>query len=697
MRRDDTPASMPTKNRPRNAGTSLNDDASRLDGPAKVTGAAKYSRDVYPPGCLFAAYVVCPYGKATLESRDEAAARAVPGVVEVQINADADTKAAQYHGATVGHILAESPLAVKRALRALRCVWKEEPCRTSITDEALPAPEPSEATRSLLEGAAHVLEAEYSTPVQPHCCLESHGGCVVSDGETAKAYISTQGTFAAAGDLDNNGIARSKYEVICDYIGGGFGSKLNGAGKEGTLAFRLAVKHKRPVWLFRNRKEDQTDTGNRPSALARVRFGVAKDGSILGGLVQKFGGTGVSARGGGMAFPSGRYALGEVQQSHTDVRFNGGGPRPARAPGHPQGSFIEEMAIEECAALAGADPLDLRRRLDTSEARREMLDLGAKLIGWHRRLKSPALNKTIRTGFGVAACSWHSGGGGANCEVVISRDGSVEARSGTQDIGTGQRTVMGICAAEALGVPLRLVTSRVGSSSLPQGPGSGGSVTTPSTAPPMIAAGKDARARFIEALAQSLSVDPGAVEIADGKVAVKGGPTLSWKEACAKMPGDQIVGRANRGEGGRGHTDGVQFVELEVDTETGNVHVVHVVAIQSCGRVIFRKGAESQIIGSVIQGISYALYETQVLDRRHGSMLNANMEWYKILGPADMPHIEPVLWTKGQTAPRSMGEPPAIPTAAAIGCAVFNALGAPVRSLPITPDRVLAAIAGARK
>ena len=137
------------------------------------------------------------------------------------------------------------------------------------------------------------------------------------------------------------------------------------------------------------------------------------------------------------------------------------------------------------------------------------------------------------------------------------------------------------------------------------------------------------------------------------------------------------------------------FTKVVVDCETGIVHPRHVIAIQSCGRVICRKTAESQIIGGVIQGISYGMFENKILDRNTGAMVNPNLEWYKVLGPNDMPHIEPVLWWHGQTGVKALGEPPNIPTAGALACAVYNAVGSPVRHLPLTPDKVLAALEGA--
>lgn len=176
---------------------------------------------------------------------------------------------------------------------------------------------------------------------------------------------------------------------------------------------------------------------------------------------------------------------------------------------------------------------------------------------------------------------------------------------------------------------------------------------------------------------------------------------MTWQEACAAL-GSAVTGRGSRSRrsdrqySGSGHSMGVQFVDLEVDSETGVIHLNRIVAIQSCGRVICRKTAESQIIGGVIQGLSFALFEDKLLDRNTGAMVNPNLEFYRIAGPADMPKIEPVLWEGNQTGIRPLGEPPTIPTAGAIACAVFNAIGSPVRDLPLRPDRVLDAIEGGR-
>ncbi len=696
------PTSMPTTNRPGNLGVAISDHATRLDAVAKVTGSAKYARDVFPAGCLFAAFVRCPYGHGVLEGVDDAAARRVPGVVEVEVETGGRSR---YQGHNVGHVLAESLPALRDGMRALAARWRQRDCNTRITDVIGDPPAPNDETRRLLDGAAHVLEAIYETPVQTHSALETHGAVVEHDGERATAWVSTQGTNAAAQGLEDAiGVPRSRYEVRCEFIGGGFGSKLNGAGKEGVLAARLAVKHRRPVYVFCDRAEDHVDTGNRPSSRTIVRMGITGSGRIVGGQIQTYGNVGVADRGGGVRInQQGRYDLGVVQQDHQDVQLNSGAPRPFRAPGWPQGVFAEELMLDELAALALVDPLELRLRHETQEARREMLELGARLIGWDERAANGAGSGVLRRGFGCGTTGWPRYPSVSEAQVVINRDGSVEARTGTQDIGTGQRTIMGITAAEAIGIPLDRVEVRIGNSTLPTGPGSGGSVTAANTVPSMREAALAARVRLLSDLAEALDVDPSELEIEDGRLLRNGEEIMGWERACSRIGRDGIVGNGRwdrsrlREDDSTGHSQGVQFVDLRVDVETGVVHVDRVVAIQACGRVVCRKTAESQIIGGVIQGLSFALFEEKILDRNVGAMVNANLEWYRILGTDDMPHIEPVLWADGGNGVRPLGEPPTIPTAGAVACAVYNAIGAPVRSLPLTPARVLdaAAIAGA--
>jgi xanthine dehydrogenase YagR molybdenum-binding subunit len=341
--------------------------------------------------------------------------------------------------------------------------------------------------------------------------------------------------------------------------------------------------------------------------------------------------------------------------------------------------FAVDSFMDELAEAAGADPLDYRKRLETSETRKRMYDVGAQRIGWPGRPKPDGTGKgRLRRGIGMGVGDWGTFRGNAQIRIDVFRDGTLRVLSGTQDIGTGTRTVLIDTVADQLGIDRKLISSDCGISDYPQGPGSGGSVTVHTIVPAIRAAAEMARSE-LTALSRVAFSD-----------------TETWVEACNNIPTESftvVEGRDERywGEGG---TECVQFAEVEVDTATGCVRVVKVVALQNCGQAINRLTTESQIIGGVVQGASYALYEEKLLDPTTGAMVNPNLEQYKLLGPVDCPEIIPIIWKEGENlGARSLGEPPTIPTAGAIANAVANAIGARVRSLPITPAKVLAALA----
>jgi len=690
------PTRMPTGNRPANAESAIDGDASRLDAIAKVTGKARFSRDVMPARMLHVQAIRCPWGRARLRGHDRDAALAVPGVVEVVV----DGNRGEYHGDPIGYIAAENQKALRRAMRALAPRWEREPAKTGVDPDDATLGDANDASQRALDEADGVFEATYSTPVQTHAALETHGLVVEHLGESAIVHASTQGTFAVAEQISRFlQLPASQYEVRCEYVGGGFGAKFQ-IGREGAYGATVAAKHKRSAFSFCDRREEHLDTGNRPSALIRVRVGWKRDGTITGGQIGVWGGVGVGRGGGGAACPSGRYDLGAIDANTTNVSYNAGAPRAMRAPGHPQGAFAEELMLDEIALAAGIDPLELRLKIDRDEGgtRRAMYRQGARLIGWDRRQPTGSQKGTIRRGFGMGSASWGALRGPARAEVVVHRDGGVEVRSGSQDIGTGFRTAIAVLAANRLGVPLEAVGTAIASSRLPNGPASGGSVTTPSLAPAVIAAALDARRQLLELAAAELGADVDELAIEDGAVVRESAAVIAWSDLCSLLPQESIVGSGefdgrSSPHFGEGHSHGAQFVETEVDVETGVISVKRVVAIQACGRIVCRKTAESQVIGGVIQGLSFALFENRILDRVTGAMVNPNLESYKILGTDDMPVIEPIMWhDDGQTGARGLGEPPVIPTAGALAAAVLNAIGAPVRHLPMTPDKVLAAV-----
>jgi xanthine dehydrogenase YagR molybdenum-binding subunit len=282
----------------------------------------------------------------------------------------------------------------------------------------------------------------------------------------------------------------------------------------------------------------------------------------------------------------------------------------------------------------------------------------------------------------------------------------VELFSGAQDIGTGFRTAMAMVTAEELGLRPADVTVRVGDTGFPEGPGSGGSNTTNSVAPVVRLAANDARTKVFALAAPLLKAKPEELDAADGKIFVAGQPSrsITFKQAAAKMPGeviDCVAERKKQYETFRPDIAGTQFAEVEVDTETGVIHVIKMVSVNDCGIPVNRLTAESQVIGAMIQGVSWALFENRILDRNIGTMVNANLESYKILAPKDMFEavsiLTPIANAGNNTSTAGIGEPCLVPTLGAIANAVYNATGARVRTLPMTPDRVLQALSEARR
>lgn len=675
--------SVPVGNLADNKDKALESMGGRVDAPQKVTGRAKYTTDINLPRLAYAAILYCPFGRATLTGADEEAARKVPGVIEIVVN----KKDYRYCGQTCGHIAAETKEALNEARLRLNIQWDvSKPAVDPIAEHEAafgPIPPPlkdDDEARKLnktLESGKHVVERTYQTQIQTHVALEPH--CAVADyrGQEAEMWCSTQGNIiihneaAGAFKLD-----QGRVKTHCEFVGGGFGAKFS-IDAEGRLAADLSTRFNRPFKVVNNRKREHLDTGCRPGSIQYMKFAAGEDGKPLGGRVYVAGVSGVG--GGGDAGNPANYELGEVSRQFNDLDLTVGGARPMRAPGKPQGMFAVDSFVDEMAEAAGLDPLELRRRIDDSKTRLRMYELGAERIGWASRPRPDGAAATrLKRGMGVGVANWGNGEGNASVSIRVHRDGTVKVLCGTQDIGTGVKTLLTDVVADHLKIDRKLITSLTGSSEYPPGPPSGGSVTSRSVAP----AARDAADKALKKLKEMSGQDAS--------------DTTSWQSACKKM-GDEsfsVIGTFNKKYWGKGGSEAVQFAEVEVDTHTGIVRVTKVVALQACGKPVNRLTVENQIIGGVIQGVSFALFEEKLLDPRTGAMVNPNMEMYKILGPADCPEIIPIIWAEGENlGVRSIGEPPVIPTAGAIANAVANAIGARVRSLPITPAKVLAALA----
>ena len=411
-------------------------------------------------------------------------------------------------------------------------------------------------------------------------------------------------------------------------------------------------------------------------------------------------GTGGAGVGAGFPIPY-IYTFPNRRRRHKDVYTNAGPARAMRAPGHPQGCYATELLMDELADKVRMDPVAFRMKNLPPEAPnamwRQYFPKAAEQFGWSKR--HPTGDPTpgpVKRGMGCAANRWGGGGRGTKAHVEILPDGGVVVRCGTQDIGTGARTIVTMVAAETLGLPYTAVKAEIGDSLHPFSGGSGGSTTSASVTPAIrVTAGKafDALAARV---APSLGVQPADLVARDGRISSKADPSkgLDWKAAC-RLLGTEPVAVDGEWEAGlsASGTSGVQFAEVEVDIETGVTRVTRLLCVQDCGLVLDPLTAESQCIGGIIMGVNWALYEDRILDRNTGQMVNPNMEWYHLAGMSDIPQIEVVLVNQAERGVIGIGEPPTVSTAAAIGNAVNNAIGVRVRSLPMTPYRILDAIA----
>lgn len=683
----------------------------RTDGRDKVTGRAKYTYDINLPGLLHGDIVRSPHAKARIVAIDLEPAKAMPGVRAVLALKEPGTMV-RYAGDEIAALAAVSPEIARDAVRSVRVqyevlpfVVKEDAARDPEAPRVLGNDRPNvEPGRSRSEGdvdkafaeAAGVVEAEYRAQARVHACLETHGHVVAfaPDGSSVRVWASTQAVHPTAEQFA--GIAqlpKDKVEVICEHMGGGFGSKF-GPGVEGRAAALLAKMAGAPVKLMLDRRAESEAAGNAPSAIMKVKIAGAPDGTITAVEGRGYGTGGLG--GAGIPFPY-LYRVAAQRAAQDTVRTNIGPSNSMRAPGHPQGSFVMESAVDELAYKLGMDPLELRRKNDPSKIRQAEYTLGAERIGWKAKWnpKPDARGGPRKRGVGVASATWGGGGGGGSqVDVKIAPDGSVVVALGTQDLGTGTRTYVAAIVAEELGLPREAVRAEIGNSKLGYSGGSGGSTTTPSVAPAVKMAAVQAKFDFLSALAKATGEPLEKLEMGPGGTVTNGTKQLSWLEAAKRLPAGGVSSRGtwvpDLQQTGVG---GVQFAEVEVDVETGRVRVVHLVAVQDCGIPMNKLALESQINGGLIQGMGFALLEDRVMDWQTGRMVNPNLEEYKLPGPREMPIFETIIYEYPEAKGVSgVAEPAVIPTASAIANAVYNACGARVRTLPLIPKHVLEAL-----
>jgi xanthine dehydrogenase YagR molybdenum-binding subunit len=570
--------------------------------------------------------------------------------------------------------------------------------RGLLTDAEPRRYERGDVERALAE-ADVVVEATYRTQTVLHNSLETHQAVCEWQGDVLHVYISTQYIWGIRQAVaDTLGLPEDKVRVVCEFMGGGFGSK-NSPDEYTYIAAELAKRTGRPVRCALTRREEHTSAGNRNATIQRLRAGARSDGTIValdGEFTNSVGWSGWNASTEGPMRML--YDCENVRTVTYGAQLNTPPMKAFRAPGFVEGTFGLECLVDEVAARLDVDPLELRRRNyansneGTPFSSKNLEDCYRRAEPhWERRHEVRASSDaTWKRGVGMASQIWYGGGGPPSYAWVrLGSDGRATVITAMQDIGTGTRTAMAQIAAEELGLPLEHVDVVLGDSARgPYASISAGSSTLPSMGPAVRAAAADAREQV--------------EDIAEQRGLAKGTPL---EEIVGVLEESQILGKGARGPNPTGMsvlTFGVHVVEVAVDVETGEIVVERVAAIHDVGRIVNPLGASSQVEGGVIQGIGHTLSEQRLLDPETGRILTTSLDAYRMPTIADVPEIicefvdrpDEHLTNLGS---KGLGEPPIVPIAAAIANAVRDATGADVHELPISREEMLRALEAAKQ
>jgi xanthine dehydrogenase YagR molybdenum-binding subunit len=732
----------------------------RIDAYERVSGTAVYPSDIVLPNMLYGAVLRSPHAHARVKKIDTAAAAKMPGVEAIFVPGSPEVQKVQwplyrgadpvpllsetcrFEGEPIAAVAAETPQQAADALHAIEVEYQVLPAvadeRDALADGAPAvhdggnrAGDPGRYERGDVEAgftaAEVVLERSYHMKYQIHAPMELHGCVAQWDGNRLTVWESLQGVFSIQEQYARIlGLPLANVRVVNTYMGGGFGSKLQ-TSRASILACLLAKKTARPVKLFATREEAMLVTGNRPGIDMRLKAGVTKEGALTALEFSGLSSAGAFSEGGAGLndwLVKDLYTCANVKSENVLVHINAGPCRPFRAPGHPQGAWALEQMMDDLAEAIGMDPVELRlKNVPTvSQARggrpytttglKQCMVEGAEAFGWAAARTAPSTDGPIRHGVGMAACLWIAGGGGPPSTIIVKMysDGSVNLNMGASDLGTGTRTVMAMVVAEELGIdPAGIQVENADTATTQFATSSGGSKTVPTESPAVREAAYNVKKQLLQ-----MAADEHDLDIED--LMLTGSAVVSRSDPSVKFPVTELQGLRKRrvvvGIGYRGPNPenktvnpfAAQFCEVEVNTRTGEVRVLRFLAAHESGRVLNRLTFDNQVFGGISMGIGYALTEQRVLDRgQTGKMVNANLHDYKIPTAMDVPAemssvvIDLEDTECNTTGAKGVGEPVTIPTAAAIANAIYDAIGVRVPDGPITPGKILEALAAQGK
>lgn len=682
----------------------------RIDGKAKVTGAARYAGDTRAKHPSVGVIVTSTVGRGMIAGIDIKEAQAAPGVVLVMTHENAPAQApfkrdgdrlsgakpqlnearVHYCGEPVALVVADTFEQATAAARLVRVSYQTEigaydlqsNRRLAYTPAKLVQGEPDSSLGDFDKGfaqGAQTVDATYTTPYQSHNPMELVASLAQWDGDKLTVHCAAQLVDAAHHSIAATlRIPLENVEVVSAFVGGGFGGKLP-IYADAILAALAAKQLKRPVKVTLTRQQMFSVATHRAATIQRVRLAAGSDGKLTAIAHES---TSQSARldefvESAAASTRSMYAAPNRLTRHRVVPLDLPVSDSMRAPGDAVGQLAIEQAMDELAYKLDLDPVELRLRNEPTEdpekhipysTRKlvECLQRGAAEFGWENRPRVPGLLKdgTWLVGLGVAGAIRGNYRRPATARVRMDENRRVTVEMDMTDIGTGSYTIFAQVAADALGVPIEQVTVRLGDSSYPQTPGSGGSFGAASCAPAV----HDA----CMAIKKKLDAGQGPGNL---QAEVKSAPGEEFKKYSQ-------------------YSYGAHFAEVGVDSTTGEVRLRRMLGVFDIGRVYNSKTARSQLIGGMIWGVGSALHENAVIDPRYGLFVNRDLAGYHVPVHADIPAVDAIMLAgfddkSNELGSKGAGELGICGAGAAVANAIYNACGVRVRDYPITPDKVL--------
>ncbi|TDQ08648.1 xanthine dehydrogenase family protein molybdopterin-binding subunit [Pedobacter metabolipauper] len=695
----------------------------RIDGLLKVTGKATYATDYPAKNMAYAVLFKSTIASGQITAIDSAAAEKSPGVLKVithkntpKLNIKGGLRGGallqgseiHFYGQHIGIVVAETFEQATHAARLVQVSYEEKAGKIDFDELAKDAVKPKgqeladqirgDAKKALGEAAVKVEET-YETPIEHHHPMEPHSTIAVWEGENVILYNGSQiinGAQSSAAATLN--LKPENVRIVSPYIGGGFGSK-GGQWANLVLTAVAAKVTGRPVKLALTRQQMFNSVGLRQRNIQKVSLGATKEGKLISISHET---TTHSAIDSEYIEPCGdctkiMYDAPNSLISYRVVPMNVILPTYTRGPGKSTGSFALESAMDELAHKLGIDPIELRIKNEpekdpsngkpwSSRKTVQCLQEGAKAFGWEKRNAIPGQTKAgnYLIGYGVACGTYPARQRDSSAIIKLKRSGSQVTATielAASDLGTGTNTILAQVAADGLDLPIGNITVNIGDSDLPPAAGSVGSVGAASFANAVNDACIKITNELIAKSDKQFFVRPTARQMMISE------QTLDFQtRADAKAPSNTDQYST--------HSFNANFAEVKVNIATGMVKVTRFLAATGAGKILNPKTARSQIIGGNIWGIGMALSEESIIDPRYGNFATRSFGDYHVPSNLDVGKLDAMFINEEDFIPnklgiKGIGEVGIVGVAAAIANAVFNATGKRIRSLPITPDKLL--------